>query len=1239
MNKIHKELLADDVFQEFDDIINSAKEIRDETEVYKDQTLLLKDQVEISVEQAQDFSTNAQTSASQSELYYNQTVLEGNEIITTVENIREEASEYAEEARISELNAKNSEHQALLNSLFGSIAIPTDTPEEGVEIYNISTAGTYTNFGGVVVSSGDISNLVQLRLIDGVWTKVVYPISGSATITFNDYSTTDFVEQGYYSTTGVFTSALTWRSAKIPVPNVGSISYKLYGAGSVNAVSFFTSNGTYISGTAFTAIGERIATIAIPASTSYITVSTQAAEIANIYVRYTGTFLNSSELGSFLGKEVNKRAYLGYPSTVRPNTLAGVDAKTGKHLKKITQFPTNGFYTNTGGYTVSAAWGTITVPVQELIRIKYKLNSTSGARLITFFNAADTVVGFINTPNILQYYEGEVTAPIGTVKMSASINRAAGVDSFIEFFYDLNLTLQSLESSNGNSFLRIGEFPDNGVYPTSLVYNTSSGWGSLTFPIEAGDTINYSLMSTVNVKLIVFFNSAGEIISSVAATGSTPNLQSGSITAPTNSTKFTASITRATPSTSFVEINKNTDEMLNIIYGEVLKKADSGYPTGNVVKNVYEIENLLGNILVEERDFLTNGFYTSTGTYNAASTWGSMTIPIKENEVVNYYLNSTSGARLVTFFDATDTVVGFVNTVGPLGYKEGTAIAPVGAVKAVVSKNRVDGDDSYISFFKKTTEKLNEINALINTKEDKVLKEKLTVSKTLVSNGTTIFNTLKEAVAVWKTGNIIEIHEGVYEEHTIGLPDKVYIKGIGRVELRGYLPVTATSSQVDTASTLDWLNSGTIENLIITSKNMRYPIHSDFGNTNSVQRVINCKIIHYGNQEIYKYRVDNNTASPNSASQVWRAQSAWGCGTMSGAKIYLDNSYFESPMRSFSTHNNVDYNIQAGASYLEANNCDFISHGIDLDGTKLPFEPSVSIQSLASFTKDTIVFNNCTWNGLLTLQSSSADHREFTQDLKGGGNSSHLMQIRHTVGSNKGMTYQTTQQSIFNIKISASTSENMSVSGNGAVALFGDSYISFKGSEGLPSYIKAQLPHSLSVSQLNAIPTTKILTITAGNVSKEIVLNSSYATGAAMVADITAKSEGLFIAELYWSGFDWFPNFTNEVSGFINKGSVGIKRGRAVKKSGYNGVALMTNLDNPSDFLGIALEDISVNKAGKCKYKGYMLRIWVDGLWGTTLSDGDNIKVNFDGTLSKSVDNSGPIVSKCVANENISINI
>lgn len=917
---------------------------------------------------SEDFVTETNSSA-----FVQQTIAQIVSLTSNMDSLFLQTKSEREQAQLSLANAQ-------LYGLGSQIALPAGSPVAGVEIYNVATAATYANFGGVVISAGDLNTgFVQLRKINGTWTKFLIPISGGSNLLISTISGSAFFsETGFYTTAGVLNASVNWRySVREITINTAKFVYTLYGATGANAVSFFDAAGTYISGVAFTTSGVKSGEIAIPATAKKAIFSTLNVNVATSTVDYSAVFATANE---------------------------------------------------------SAA----------------------------------------------------------------------------------------------------------------------------------------------------FFNS------------------------------------------------------------EIGKKAISGYSAGQIPKTVKELEDAIGKVIFKTTAFPTNGFYTAAGVYNAASSFGSVTITMGAGKVITYNLFSTSagsGARLVTFFDSSNAVISSVSATAASVYHAGTVTSPAGTVKAVFSILRAGGDSSYFQYIEELSVQLNVLSDLMDSKQDKTTANVLKVSKTLAADGVSVFNTISSALAAWKSGEQIQVFDGVYEENSLAIPDGAYVKGIGTVEIKGYLPVTATTAESDAKSTIDFPNSGTLENLIITAQNMRYPVHSDFGNPNATQHIINCRIIHLGNLEIYNYRLANSTASPNDAVSVWRAMSAWGCGSQAGSKIYLKNSYLESPCRAFSTHNNTNYNLTGGASLVQCDDCEIVSFGIDRDGSAMAFNSSVFVQSLSSKTQDSVIFNNSKISGFLVLQSSSADWREFTQEVKGGGNTSHLMQVRNFSGGSKLMTSQTTTQSAFIIKVKSNTADPITVTGNLAPAIFGK-YISLKGSVGLTSYVKGQVNHAEAFAAVNAFGSAKTITFTSGADTKNLTLSAVYTTAAQLVADMNSQfGAGSFFAELYWPGFDWYPKFANEIDNFQNTGANAILRGRAVKKNGFRKIALMTSSDSASDFLGIAVQDIPIGASGDVKYSGYMLRIWADGLFGTVLADNDKIKVNADGSFSKSADGTGVIVSTCISNENISINI
>jgi hypothetical protein len=256
--------------------------------------------------------------------------------------------------------------------------------------------------------------------------------------------------------------------------------------------------------------------------------------------------------------------------------------------------------------------------------------------------------------------------------------------------------------------------------------------------------------------------------------------------------------------------------------------------------------------------------------------------------------------------------------------------------------------------------------------------------------------TIAAGLDLYKDGMKLIINEGIYEEYALDFPDNIEVIGVGAVEIRGELLSSATTTEIDNTSTIDANESVIMKNITVTAKNMRYPIHADFSSGKSTKTVTNCKFIHYGNSEAYQYRVDNALGTE---AEVFRAMSAWGGGTSAGDIINIDGCYFESPMRAFSTHNNVDFDTAYGASIVKVSNSECVSSGIDFDGSNLQFLVPIHIQNLDSNTEDLIIFDNVKVNGYINnqLSGTTISHKVIC-------NTNNLKQTWNLAGSAKSIT-------------------------------------------------------------------------------------------------------------------------------------------------------------------------------------------------------------------------------------------
>ena len=245
----------------------------------------------------------------------------------------------------------------------------------------------------------------------------------------------------------------------------------------------------------------------------------------------------------------------------------------------------------------------------------------------------------------------------------------------------------------------------------------------------------------------------------------------------------------------------------------------------------------------------------------------------------------------------------------------------------------------------------------------KILEDNLKDHIITVGNGKD-FVSIKEAVTSITDASKnkiynIYIDDGVYEEYAITLPDYVNLIGASgnreKCVIKGELSDSASANEITANSTLNLKDSNVLENLTITAKNLRYPIHSESGgtHTNWVQILNNCHIEHFGN------------TSPNN---TWTSYHAWGEGASSGAYAEFNNCTFKSPAEPWYVHEFAYLPTIPKPYHHILNNCQIIN-------TKVSDTPSWLITAKIDNTKNsdiinTIDFNNCVfYNGEISVNN------------------------------------------------------------------------------------------------------------------------------------------------------------------------------------------------------------------------------------------------------------------------------
>ena len=356
-------------------------------------------------------------------------------------------------------------------------------------------------------------------------------------------------------------------------------------------------------------------------------------------------------------------------------------------------------------------------------------------------------------------------------------------------------------------------------------------------------------------------------------------------------------------------------------------------------------------------------FYTGYATTSDTPDTNYFAYPIISLRRGKYYLTNIS--EIFTYFEDGVQLAKYP------GYDKNTSTLQLSENKKVSITGFLGGLPQYIALsnVKVTNDKYGVVSVTIvgdNISERTFILEKKT---SFIANNNIItvgngknFSTIKEAVKSITDSsktNVYDIYidDGTYEEYDITLPDYVNLVGASgnreKCIIKGELPDSASESDITTTSTINLMDNNVLENLTITAKNLRYPIHSESGGTHTDWRQIlnNCHVEHFGNP------------SPNNK---WIAFHAWGEGSASGAYAEFNNCTFKGPLEPWYVHEPTNVPDNPRPYYHILNNCDIINTSI----TSIPnWLTSVKIDNTTEKNIiNTIDFNNCNFgNGSIGI--------------------------------------------------------------------------------------------------------------------------------------------------------------------------------------------------------------------------------------------------------------------------------
>jgi hypothetical protein len=363
----------------------------------------------------------------------------------------------------NEISIRLSGHTTLQNQINNistgiGTASPSDSPQPNIRTYNVSVAGTYSNFSGIIVTTGDTtSGLVQLQLnssTGSTWNKVVTPVNiGDNFVTGNKIANdsvslnkTSFyvigknkfdkskASVGYViSTTGNIDSGNPAYDTSDFIPVTTGVRYQ--GNGLMNFRAFYDANKVVIS---HTATGNANFII-IPSGVSFIRFSiahtlldTFQFEIglaASTYEPYS-LFFDTSK---FESKSITGDKILNNSLTSDKLKLGGIKKQNtsffsvGKNM--FNPFDTDikrGYYLGAVGQEASNSGYSISgyMPLESGQTIFNSSRTYSSAAYTAFY---DGNFKFLGASNLLG-----ATAPSGTTYVRDSINLNATDDITIK---------------------------------------------------------------------------------------------------------------------------------------------------------------------------------------------------------------------------------------------------------------------------------------------------------------------------------------------------------------------------------------------------------------------------------------------------------------------------------------------------------------------------------------------------------------------------------------------------------------------------------------------------------------------------------------------------------------------------------------------------------------------------------------------------------------------------------------
>ena len=380
----------------------------------------------------------------------------------------------------------------------------------------------------------------------------------------------------------------------------------------------------------------------------------------------------------------------------------------------------------------------------------------------------------------------------------------------------------------------------------------------------------------------------------------------------------------------------------------------------------------------------------------------------------------------------------------------------------------------------------------------------------------------------------------------------IKIRGMGTMKtIHGELLASnVTGQRVDYET--GHFDGGELENLRVTARNIRYPLHFERGGNavaqNRLGRIRYCDIIHFG----------GDSGIEGSETSAYKAWDAWGMGSSQGTRLLFEGCNIIGARHGFRCHTNKIFDYPTKVEFHDCTVIGYTGNAFYLDeyGCKCVTE---------------YLIDNCNIQGPIVFTSTSPDspYVPYGMRICGSGNTTHQYKYIEQV---KGLRLQSDS---INVACSVVTDD---------AELFGDK-VYRKGENGLRGYVcglnsNSGTSYNLGKRLGDCSVSPKRLVIKIGDSRHDITFDKDYSDSEneEILQELNSAVSGSGAFDLYDPNVEYYPEFTDVLFYKRNQSGTVINTGDNVM---FDGDFDVVKVESADDADAVCVADCGIGETGR----------------------------------------------------------